>query len=68
MLNLPEMPEAQNNIDRWGNGRGYFISVTIGWKNDEMFESIANVLTRIVEGMGGITPPPNFWMGGETNI
>ena len=32
MLNLREMPEAQNNIDRWGNGGGYFNSVTIGKK------------------------------------
>ena len=47
MLNLREMPEAQNNIDRWGNGEGYFNLVTIG-KIDDISESVANVLTRIV--------------------
>ena len=48
MLNLRKMPEAQNNIDRWGNGGGYFSVVTKGKKNDDISESVANVLTRIV--------------------
>ena len=48
MLNLREMPEAQNNIDRWGNGGGYFSVVTKGKKNDDISESVVNVLTRIV--------------------
>ena len=48
MLNLREMPEAQNNIDRWGNGGGYLSVVTKGKKNDDISESVVNVLTRIV--------------------
>ena len=29
MLNLPEMPDAQNNIDRWGNRGGFLDLDTI---------------------------------------
>ena len=49
MLNLREMPEAQNNIDRWGNEGGYFSVVTLREKNDDISESVANALTRIVD-------------------
>ena len=51
MLNLREMPEAQNNFDRWGNGGGYFSVVTKGKKMTTYIRkcrTVVNVLTGIV--------------------